>query len=146
MKNYKLQNKLENYILSPRDELNNFKLANEYFDVGQYAAAMSYYLRCAELSNNGDLVYESLLQSWACMKNVKNREIFERGQLLTTISQSPTRPEAYYFMCNWLEIHGSGSFNSHEEKFHQMYLYACIGISNFENNKDFLHFKEYPGD
>ena len=145
MKNYKLQNKLENYILSPRDELNNFKLANEYFDVGQYAAAMSYYLRCAELSNNGDLVYESLLQSWACMKNVKNREIFERGQLLTTISQSPTRPEAYYFMCNWLEIHGSGSFNSHEEKFHQMYLYACIGISNFENNKDFLHFKEYPG-
>ena len=79
------------------------------------------------------------------MKNVKGRPIFERGQLMTTIAQSPNRPEAYYFICNWLEIHGDKSFNSNEEKFHQMYLYACIGISNTENHKDFLYFKEYPG-
>ena len=145
MKNYKLQKELDNYILNPRDGMVNFKLANEYFNIGQYAGAMSYYLRCAEISGDDELVYESLLNSWACMKNVKGRPIFERGQLMTTIAQSPNRPEAYYFICNWLEIHGDKSFNSNEEKFHQMYLYACIGISNTENHKDFLYFKEYPG-
>ena len=145
MKNYKLQKELDNYILNPRDGMVNFKLANEYFSIGQYAGAMSYYLRCAEISNDNDLVYESLLNSWACMKNVEGRPIFERGQLMTTIAQSPDRPEAYYFICNWLEIHGNKSFNSNEEKFHQMYLYACIGINNIENHKEFLYFKEYPG-
>jgi tetratricopeptide (TPR) repeat protein len=145
MKNYKLQKELDNYILNPRDGMVNFKLANEYFSIGQYAGAMSYYLRCAEISNDKELVYESLLNSWACMKNVEGRPIFERGQLMTTIAQSPDRPEAYYFICNWLEIHGNKSFNSNEEKFHQMYLYACIGINNIENHKEFLYFKEYPG-
>ena len=145
MKNYKLQKELDNYILNPRDGMVNFKLANEYFSIGQYAGAMSYYLRCAEISNDKELVYESLLNSWACMKNVEGRPIFERGQLMTTIAQSPDRPEAYYFICNWLEIHGDISFNSNEEKFHQMYLYACIGINNIENHKEFLYFKEYPG-
>jgi len=145
MKNYKLQKELDNYILNPRDGMVNFKLANEYFSIGQYAGAMSYYLRCAEISNDKDLVYESLLNSWTCMKNVEGRPIFERGQLMTTIAQSPDRPEAYYFICNWLEIHGNKSFNSNEEKFHQMYLYACIGINNIENHKEFLYFKEYPG-
>ena len=87
MKNYKLQKELDNYILNPRDGMVNFKLANEYFSIGQYAGAMSYYLRCAEISNDNDLVYESLLNSWACMKNVKGRPIFERGQLMTTIAQ-----------------------------------------------------------
>ena len=145
MKSYKLQKELDNYILNPRDEMINFKLANEYFNIGQYAGAMSYYLRCAEISEDDELIYESLLNSWVCMKNVKGRPIFERGQLMTTIAQSPDRPEAYYFICNWLEINGDISFNSNEEKFHQMYLYACIGINNIENHKDFLYFKEYPG-
>lgn len=145
MKNYKLQEKIDQYILSPRDENINFQLANEYFNIGQYAAAMSYYLRCAEISNNNDIIYESLLFSWVCMRNVKDRPIFERGQLMTIISQSPKRPEAYYFICNWLESYGHKIHNSNEERFHQMYLYACIGISNIENQKDFIYFKEYPG-
>jgi len=145
MKNYNLQEKLNQYIASPRDANINFQLANEYFNIGQFASAMSYYLRCAEISKDNDLIYESLLSSWVCMRNVKNRPIFERGQLMTTISQSPERPEAYYFICSWLENYGDKSYNSNEEKFHQMYLYACIGISNTKNHKDFIYFKEYPG-
>ena len=145
MKNYKLEEELNNYILNPRDANINFNLGNIYFEINQYASAMSYYLRCAEISDNKELVYESLLSSWLCIKNVKDRPIFERGQLMTIIAQSPDRPEAYYFMCNWLEIHGEKSYNSNEEKFHQMYLYACIGVSNILFDKDFLSFKEYPG-
>ena len=145
MKNYKLEEELNNYILNPRDANINFNLGNIYFEINQYASAMSYYLRCAEISDDKELVYESLLSSWLCIKNVKDRPIFERGQLMTIIAQSPDRPEAYYFICNWLEIHGEKSYNSNEEKFHQMYLYACIGVSNILFDKDFLNFKEYPG-
>jgi hypothetical protein len=50
---------------------------------------MSYYLRCAELSNDNDLIYESLLCAWNCMTKVGGRPIFERGQLIQAISQSP---------------------------------------------------------
>ena len=63
MKNYKLEEKLNQYIIDPRKDICNFELACSYFDIQQYASAISYYLRCAELSKNEDLVYESLLCS-----------------------------------------------------------------------------------
>ena len=82
MRNYKLENKLNKYILNPRKDRCNFELANSYFDIEQYASAISYYLRSAELSENDDLVYESLLCSWDCMAKVGGRPVFERGQIL----------------------------------------------------------------
>ena len=57
MRNYKLEENLNKYVLNPREDICNFELACSYFDIGQYASALSYYLRCAELSKNDDLVY-----------------------------------------------------------------------------------------
>jgi len=145
MKNYKLEEKLNKYISEPRNPDYNFGLACEYFDIKQYAAALSYYLRCAEISKDSDFVYESLLCSWDCMSQIGRRSVFERGQLLQTIAQSPHRPEAYYNLCYWLEYNGKGSINSDQEKFHQMYSYSCIGINNMKNNKTFKYFNKYPG-
>jgi len=145
MKNYKLQEKINQYILSPREGINNFEMACEYFEIKQYASAMSYYLRCAELSNDNDLVYESLLCAWNCMTKVGGRPIFERGQLIQAISQSPHRPEGYYLLCSWLERFGSERIETNEELFHQMYLYACIGIQNKDNKIKFKYLNEYPG-
>ena len=146
MKNYKLEEGLNNYILNPRNAGVNFILGNLYLDMHQYASAMSYYLRCAEISDNKELIYESLLSSWLCIKNVKDRPTFERGQLLTIIAQSPSRPEGYYHLCNWLELHGKDIYNSEEELYQHIYLYANIGIDNLKNKVGFKHFKEYPGD
>ena len=145
MKNYRLGKKLDKYILEPRNPNYNFELACEYFTIKQYASALSYYLRCAELSNNKDLVYESLLCSWDCMSQVGRRTIFEKGQLQQALSQSPNRPEGYYHLCHWLECNGSNSFNSNEELFQEIYLFACIGIENIKNNKEFKYFNRYPG-
>ena len=47
MKNYKLEEKLNQYIVDPRKDLCNFELACSYFDIKQYASAISYYLRKA---------------------------------------------------------------------------------------------------
>ena len=145
MKNYKLQEKIDEYVLTPREAVKNFELACEYFNIKQYASAISYYLRCAELSDDKDLVYESLLCAWNCMTKVGERPVFERGQLIQAISQSPHRPEGYYLMCSWLERFGDKRIQSKEEIFHQIYLYACIGIENKNKNGEFKYFDEYSG-
>jgi len=145
MKNYKLEEKLNQYIVNPRKDLCNFELACSYFDIKQYASAISYYLRCAELSKNEDLVYESLLCSWNCMARVGGRPAFERGQILQAISHSPHRPEAYNAICLWLEFCGNIRIPSNEEKYLMMYSYACMGISNILNNKNFKYYDRYDG-
>ena len=144
MRNYKLEEKLNKYVLNPREDTHNFELACSYFDLGQYASALSYYLRTAELSINDDLIYESLLCSWDCMAKVGGRPIFERGQIFQAISQQPHRPEAYNAMCLWLEFCGD-RIESAEEKYFAMYSYACIGISNMLNNKKFKYYSRYDG-
>ncbi len=144
MRNYKLEEKLNNYVLNPREDIHNFELACSYFDIGQYASALSYYLRCAELSKNDNLVYESLLCSWDCMAKVGGRPVFERGQIFQAISQLPHRPEAYNAMCLWLEFCGD-RIASAEEKYLTMYSYACIGIANILSDKKFKYYNRYDG-
>ena len=144
MRNYKLEENLNKYVLNPREDIRNFELACSYFDIGQYASALSYYLRCAELSKNDDLVYESLLCSWDCMAKVGGRPVFERGQIFQAMSQSPHRPEAYNAMCLWLEFCGD-RIASAEEKYFTMYSYACIGISNILSDKKFKYYNRYDG-
>jgi len=144
MKNYKLEENLNKYVLNPREDIRNFELACSYFDIGQYASALSYYLRCAELSKNDDLIYESLLCSWDCMAKVGGRPVFERGQIFQAMSQLPHRPEAYNAMCLWLEFCGD-RIASAEEKYFTMYSYACIGISNILNDKKFKYYNRYDG-
>jgi|TARA_R110001592_G_scaffold69722_1_gene213942 hypothetical protein len=145
MKNYKLEEKIKDYIINPRDAIINFELACSYYDIQQYAAALSYYLRCGELSKDEDLIYESLILAWDCIDKAGDRKIFERGQILQLIAQSPHRPEGYHLICYWLEHSGEGTVNSLTEIYNQIYSYACIGISNIKNNVPFRYYKGYPG-
>lgn len=144
MKNYKLEQLINQYIESPRDPNSNFELACEYFNIKQYASAISYYLRCAELSDDNELVYESLLCSWDCMSQVGGRKLFEKGQILQLISQSPNRPEGYLNICQWYEFNSKDI--TREEQFWNIYSYASIGLNNVKNNKKFRFYNKYPGD
>ena len=146
MKNYKLEKRIEDYVLNPRDAILNFDLACSYHDIQQYAAALSYYLRCGELSKDKDLVYESLILAWDCIYKSGNRKLFERGQILQLIAQSPHRPEGYHLICYWLEHSEEGIVNSLTEIYNQIYSYACIGIYNKKNSIPFRYYKGYPGD
>ena len=137
MKNYKLEKRIEDYVLNPRDAILNFDLACSYHDIQQYAAALSYYLRCGELSKDKDLVYESLILAWDCIYKSGNRKLFERGQILQLIAQSPHRPEGYHLICYWLEHSEEGIVNSLTEIYNQIYSYACIGIYNKKNSIPF---------
>tara|TARA_R110002051_G_scaffold65139_8_gene118400 strand:- start:3623 stop:4249 length:627 start_codon:yes stop_codon:yes gene_type:complete len=145
MRNYKLERNLEKYINNPRDSTINFNLACDYFEIKQYASSLSYYLRCAELAVDQDLLYESLLCSWNCMAQVGGRPVFERGQILQAVSHSPHRPEAYNALCVWLEFCGDARIPSKEEKYLMMYSYACIGISNILSDKKLKYYNRYDG-
>ena len=54
----KLQPFIDKYISDPNNPDTNYWLAYEYEKIGQNAAALSYYLRCAEISEDKNLVYE----------------------------------------------------------------------------------------
>ena len=54
-------------INDPYNDMNNFELAYSYEGIGQTASALSYYLRCAEFTENDDLAYECLLRMSLCL-------------------------------------------------------------------------------
>ena len=133
---------LINLINKPYDDINNFKLAYEYEELGQTGAALSYYLRCAEYTNNDDLSYECFLRMSKCLSKQGDREFKELTCLEHAISIRPDRPEAYYIMSLYHSFRGNWL---------KSYMYACIGLQNIDllnNNenklmKDIGYFDKY---
>lgn len=101
---------LHKYIQEPYSDVNNFNLALCYFNIGQTAPALSFFLRTAEFSINNDLVYESLIMTARCLSIQNRTNNSELGVYNQAVRFNPTRPEAYYFLSlyhekvgNWLE-------------------------------------------
>jgi len=129
---------LNKYLEDTTKPDNNYWLAYEYEKAGQNAAALSFYLRCAELSKDRDLVYECLIKTWLMMHKTKKRPWFEKQQLLTAITQNPKRPEAYYLLST---LHES------EKEWKECYYYASTGLELCDFNLPKLRTDiTYPGD
>ena len=134
----KLQTYLNQYVKAPLSPDNNFWLAYEYEKIGQNAAALSYYLRCAEISKDRDLVYECLLKSWLMLNRTGRREWYEHQQLLTAITQHPKRPEAYFLLSRYHE---------YKEEWKECYYYASVGLELCDFNLPKLRTDvDYPGE
>ena len=54
-------------INDPYNDMNNFEIGYSYEKIGQTASALSYYLRCAEFTENDHLAYECLLRMALCL-------------------------------------------------------------------------------
>lgn len=134
----KIQPLLEKYISSPQNPETNFWLAWEYEKIGQNASALSYYLRCAELSDDKDLVYECLLKTWYVVHKTKRRPVYCQKQLLAAITHSPKRPEAYFLL---------SKLHEQKEEWKEAYYYASVAleICNFNSPKCKTDV-DYPGD
>jgi hypothetical protein len=137
MKELKIQALLNKYVDDPRDCDNNFWLGYEYEKSKQYAAALSYYLRCAELTIDRDLQYECLLKTWLMIHKLGNREWYEHKQLLTAITQHPKRPEAYFL----LSIYHEG-----KQEWKDSYYYSSVGLELCDFTLPSLRtYVNYPG-
>ena len=100
------KNYLIEYILDPENPETNFNLATEYFSIGQTAAALSFFLRCADRSGDDlDLAYECLIHIGRCFDIQGNRFEHVRCMYKHAISILPKRPEAYYKLANFQNWH-----------------------------------------
>ena len=94
-----LQTHLHNYIDDPLNPHFNAELGEAYEQLGQGAAALSYFLRAAELlvGVDIDLSYNCLLKTWKQVNKIGRRIDWERTQLQLATSYLPTSPETYLF-------------------------------------------------
>ncbi len=131
---------LKDYIQEPEDAENNFALALYYHIIGQTAAAISYYLRAAERTDNDLLKYECLIRGSICFDLQGTRNFTVKGFLLHALALCPKRPEAYYLMSKFYEKENKdGSWN-------EVYTIASIGLQVAEVNPPPLRETiDYPG-
>jgi beta-1,4-mannosyl-glycoprotein beta-1,4-N-acetylglucosaminyltransferase len=116
---------LENLVQNPRDPLINFEIAYAYEKEGQGAAAVSYYLRCAEFTNNNTLASECLIRCSLSMDKQGGRDQKELHFIEQSITASPSSLEPYYIASLHFSWRG---------KWKKSYLFACLGINIYENN------------
>ena len=121
--NLKIKSLLEDYGKDTTNIRIQLDLAREYYDEKQYASAMSYLNRIAEMSDDSNIVYESLCLASQCFFFQGNRNIHTKVCLYHAISVLPNSPDAYYLLSKTMEI---------DEPF-QCYSYCTIGISHKDN-------------
>jgi len=129
---------LEIYAFDTENPRKNYDLAKWYHEQGQTAAAISYYLRAADRTDDLELIYECLLHMASCFKDQKNRNYTVKGLYQHAITILPKRPEAYYLLSLQQE---------HENQYAECYTTANIGmaICNFDS-KPLRTDVNYPGE
>jgi hypothetical protein len=123
------------YVNKPEDATANYNLAREYHRIGQTAAAISYYLRAAERTNDDNLAYDCLVLIGMCFDKQGNRNYTVKSMYNAAITLVPSRPEAYYHMARKLEW---------EKLYFESYTNAEIALklTNVDSPDTTL---EYPG-
>jgi tetratricopeptide (TPR) repeat protein len=111
---------LTTFALDTTNSGYNMTLANSYYDQKQYSSALSFYLRCAELSKWKTEVYESLLMVYKCLNNQGNRQSSEKSTLNNAIALMPDQPHAYFYMSLYYES---------KNEWHDAYSMSCLALS-----------------
>lgn len=91
-------NHLIDYIDRPEDPLTNFNLGQEYESIGQTGAAISFYLRTAERTQDDNLQYEALLRMALCFERQRTRDDTQKVLLQKAMTLIMDRPEAYFLL------------------------------------------------
>jgi tetratricopeptide (TPR) repeat protein len=111
---------LKSFIGNPDKDDNNFALGWLYFSKQQFPSALSFFLRCAEFSENKDLVYESLIMVGKCLFLQGNRDTSTKTAFKNAIAYCPERPEAYLMLSflserrgEWIDAHTWTSVANH---------------------------------
>lgn len=92
------------YSLDTENSEHNFNLGFWYEKEGHTAPAVSYFLRCAERSEDKNLVYESLIRASHCYSKQGTRDLSAKCLLQQALSLFPQRPEAYFLLSKFSEI------------------------------------------
>jgi hypothetical protein len=111
---------LDLFVSDVENPITNFNLARQYDRLGNTSSALTHYIKCAERSEDLLLSYESLIRTSICLESQGSRGFTQSHLLRQAICILPTRPEAYFFLCKYLDSAG--------EKY-DCYLLANIALS-----------------
>jgi hypothetical protein len=128
---------LTKYSLDTENAEHNFNLGVWYEDKGHTAPALTYFLRCAERSENKDLAYEALIRGSYCYEKQGTRDGSSKSLLQQALVFYPQRPEAYYLLSR---------FSEKREWWQDCYIYAnqALTFASFDHNP-LKTDVEYPG-
>lgn len=132
-----LEQLLYEFSMDTENPQTNFNLGLWYEKEGHTAPALSYFLRCAERSEDQDFAYEALLKCHHCYDRQGTRD----GTAISILQQAmcllPKRPEAYYLLAR---------FHETRSQWNDAYKYASLGISVCDFNLEPLKSNvSYPG-
>jgi FkbM family methyltransferase len=128
---------LHNYALDPENPEHNFELGLWYENQSHNSAALSYFLRCAERSDDDTLVYEALIHGSNCYDRQGTRDLTAKGILQQALMLLPNRPEAYFLLSR---------FSERRSWWQDCYIYAVNGLDHADFNLEPLRSNvEYPG-
>jgi hypothetical protein len=130
-------NLLSQYVANPENDLINFYLGAEYQALGHTAAAISFYLRAAERTEDLLLRYECMLKCSMCFEMQGSRGESVIGLLQHAVALLPERPEAYFFLSRYYE---------RAKRWFESYMIASIGAKVTTEAGNLLKTdSEYPG-
>lgn len=113
------------YNQNPEQAENNFNLGVWYCNHNHTAPAATYFLRCAERSQDPLLEYEALLWTFMCYEKQGTRDHTARTLLQHAINLLPNRPEAYFLLTK---------FHSKRQQWTDAYSVANQGLLYAEKN------------
>ena len=136
MKMRPLNDLLAEYIANPENPAANLALGHAYKAIGQMAAATSFYLRAANLSEEPEFQYEAMLLLFFCISSLPSHFESLRTILYHCVKTLPQRPEAYFLLARHLE---------QANLFNDGYIWAGIGLMASDFSLKPLEGFEYPG-
>lgn len=136
--NETLQDLLTNFSLDTEKAISNFKLGVWYENNGHTAPALSYFLRCAERSEDDHLAYEALIRASYCYQKQGTRDGSAKSLLEQALCLIPSRPEAYFLLSRFAE---------HRQWWQDCYIQSNNGLmyADFDSHPDLITDVEYPG-
>ena len=128
---------LNQFAKDPENVEHNYNLAIAYEGIGQWASAISYFLRTAERTDNKNLAYECMLKIGLGFERQGRRGNSARGAFKHALMILPKRPEAYFLVSRYYERIGDHVTG---------YMMAQLGLENSDQNQVPLRsWVEYPG-
>ena len=132
-----LEELLTNYSLDTENPYHNFNLGVWYENQGHTAPALSYFLRCAERSEDNVLAYEALIRGSYCYDKQGTRDNSAKSMLQQALVLLPKRPEAYFLLSR---------FSERRSYWQDCYIYADQALNFCEFDQiPLMTDVEYPG-
>lgn len=110
---------LEKFVMDSENPELNYQLGLLYENIGQTAAAITYYLRSSERTTVIEHAYECLLRIGNCFNKQGGRANTVQKTYKQALTLMPNRPEAYLCLAKFFEINNGNS---------DSYVFADLGL------------------